>query len=187
MKALEKGSYDYLKKRKKIEVLKTISLFAVSAALFIAGYLTTKSKGNLLTVVAVLGCLPASKCAVNMIMNLKIKKCPIAIHTKIEQAVGTLNGYYNLYFTSYDRNFLITHLVITSNQIVAYSNVSSIKASDFEKHIEQVLSKDGIKDISVKLFMDLDKYITRLEQLNENFSETPAKEAVKRVLFSVSI
>ena len=82
---------------------------------------------------------------------------------------------------------MITHLVITSNQIVAYSNVSSIKASDFEKHIEQVLSKDGIKDISVKLFMDLDKYITRLEQLNENFSETPAKEAVKRVLFSVSI
>ena len=34
----------------------------------IAGYVTTKTKLNLLTVVAVLGCLPASRILVNLIM-----------------------------------------------------------------------------------------------------------------------
>ena len=60
-----KGTENYLNTQKKYEILRTILYFAISATLFIAGYLQTKTKVNLLTVVAVLGCLPASKSTVS--------------------------------------------------------------------------------------------------------------------------
>ena len=70
MTKAKKGEYSYLSWRKKQEILKTTVLFGISAAIFVMGYFSTGSKNNLLTVVAVLGCLPASKSAVSMIMNL---------------------------------------------------------------------------------------------------------------------
>ena len=187
MKSSQKGTFNYIDQKKKLEIIKTITFFALSAAIFTIGYVTTKTKGNLLTVVAVLGCLPASKCAVNMIMVLKIKKCSLDAKEKIIEAIGNLNGYYNLYFTSYDKNFSIAHLIVTTNSIIAFSEVSSINAADFEKHIEQILGKDGIKDMNVKLFTDLSKYVTRLNQLNESSVDIMEKENVKNLLFSVSL
>ena len=63
-----KGTEKYLDTQKKYELIRTLLYFGISASLFIGGYLQTKSKVNLLTVVAVLGCLPASKSAVSAIM-----------------------------------------------------------------------------------------------------------------------
>ena len=65
-----KGDYLYMQQKKKMGILKTICLFSISAALYIAGLVTVGSNKNYLTIVAVLGCLPASRSAVNMIMLL---------------------------------------------------------------------------------------------------------------------
>ena len=70
-----KGDYFYLQHKKKTETFKTIVFFGISALLYLAGYISTGSNKNYLTIVAVLGCLPASKSAVSMIMNLKVKPC----------------------------------------------------------------------------------------------------------------
>lgn len=45
--------------------------FGVSIGLYVMGYVTTGSNKNLLTIVAVLGCLPACKSLVNLILFLK--------------------------------------------------------------------------------------------------------------------
>ena len=63
-----KGSAGYLYQKKKKELMKTILEFGIVAALFVTGYVTTKTRLNLLTLVAVLGCLPASKALVGIIM-----------------------------------------------------------------------------------------------------------------------
>lgn len=187
MKKTQKGNYEYLNQKKKWEIGKTVALFALSVTIFLVGYFTTKTKANLLTVVAVLGCLPACKCAVNMIMVLRIKHCTAASFEKISKAQGRLNGYYHLYFTSYDKNYSITHLVVTSNSIIAYSESTSIKEADFTKHLNQLIAKDGIKDITIKLFTDLEKYCMRLEQLNEGSVDINENVALKNLLFSVSL
>ena len=49
-----KNTYGYINSQKKYELIRTIVYFGVSLSLFIAGYMATKSKMNLLTVVAVL-------------------------------------------------------------------------------------------------------------------------------------
>ena len=58
---MKKGRPGYLDSQKKKEILKTAMMFGLVIAIMATGYLTTHTKKNLLTVVAVLGCLPAGK------------------------------------------------------------------------------------------------------------------------------
>lgn len=187
MNKFTKGNELYLAREKKIEILKTIMCFGLSLALFIIGYITTKTKGNLLTVVAVLGCLPASKCAVSMIIHLKIKDCSEQLKEQLLLHTGNLNGYFNLYFTSYNINYPTSHLVITSNSILAYSESNKIIPNEFENHIQNLLKKDGISDISVKLFTDFPKYLLRLDELNNGTINLKENSKVKNLLFSTSL
>lgn len=79
MKKKEKGQPGYIKWRKEKYLIGTIAEFAVVIALVVLGYVQTKTKLNLLTVVAVVGCLPASKMLVEFIT--------IAPHQSIEKDI----------------------------------------------------------------------------------------------------
>ena len=68
-----KGTKNYLNTQKRYEVGRTILYFAISISLFIAGYINTGERLNLLSVVSALGCLPACKSLVDVIMFLKFK------------------------------------------------------------------------------------------------------------------
>ena len=61
-----RGTCGYLRTQKIYEILRTVLYFAISLSLFIAGWVSTGSRENLLTIVAVLGCLPACKSLVEM-------------------------------------------------------------------------------------------------------------------------
>lgn len=187
MKKNKKGSYGYLSAKKKSTTIITICMFAVSIALYIAGYVTTKSNANLLTVVAILGCLPASKSAVNMIMFLKTKECSENDHEAIASVIGSLNGYYDLYFTGYSKNFPIDHLVVTKNSILAYSSDKKITEKEFYEHMKDILNKERISDITVKLFTDRTKYLNRLKELNQSEADTTARQDLVSMLFQVSL
>lgn len=184
---VQKGMFGYLSYKKKMSTLVTFGMFALSLAIFVMGYVTTKTNANLLTVVAVLGCLPASKSAVSMIMYLKAKGCSEEDKTAIEGAIGSLDGYYDLYFTGYSKNFPTDHLVVTKNAIIAYSADKKITEKDFNEHMKDILNKERIHDITVKLFTDRAKYVNRLKELNQSEADTSARMDMVRMLFSVSL
>ncbi len=182
-----KGAYGYLAYKKKMSAIMTIGMFALSLAIFIMGYVTTKTNANYLTVVAVLGCLPASKSAVSMIMYLKAKGCSQEDKDAIEKVIGSLDGYYDLYFTGYQKNFPTSHLIVTQNSIIAYSSDVKITEKDFNEHMKDILNKERIHDITVKLFMDKDKYLNRLKELNQSEADTSARKDMVSMLFNVSL
>lgn len=184
---VQKGAYGYLAYKKKTSTIITIGMFAISIALYIAGYITTKTNANLLTVVAILGCLPASKSAVGMIMYLKAKGCSGEDNEAIDNVIGSLDGYYDLYFTGYQKNFPTDHLVVTQNSIIAYSSDTKITEKDFNEHMKDILNKERIHDITVKLFMDRDKYLNRLKELNQSETDTSARKDIVSMLFNVSL
>lgn len=62
MKRIEKGTPGYLDYKKKVEIIRTVIYFLLVAAIFTLGYVQTKTRSNLLTVVAILGCLPPAFC-----------------------------------------------------------------------------------------------------------------------------
>lgn len=184
---VQKGMFGYLSYKKKMTTIVTIGMFAISIALYIAGCVTTKTNANLLTVVAILGCLPASKSAVSMIMYLKAKGCREEDKAVIEAAIGSLNGYYDLYFTGYSKNFPTAHLIVTQNSIIAYSSDKKITEKDFNEHMKDILNKERIHDITVKLFTDRAKYVKRLNELNQSESDTSARMDMVKMLFNVSL
>ena len=187
MKKIPKGSFGYIAYKKKFTTIITIAMFAISVALYIAGYVTTKTNANALTIVAILGCLPASKSAVSMIMFLKAKGATVEDKNAIEEAKGTLYGYYDLYFTGYQKNFPTNHITVTKNSILAYSSDSKITEKDFNEHMKDVLNKERIHDITVKLFTDRDKYCNRLKELNNIESDTTARKDIVSMLYNVSL
>lgn len=160
-----KGSRDYLRIQRRYEVLRTVLYFGISLSLFAAGYFATGDKLNLLTIVAVLGCLPASKSAVNMIMFLRYKGLSQEAAAQIAPFEGELTCLYDMVFTSYSYTFVVGHMAVKGNTVCGYSEKKDFPEKDFQAHLEPILKADNHKNVSVKIFTDLDKYTERLKQL----------------------
>ena len=182
-----KGGRNYLRTQKKYEILRTCIYFGVSLSLFFAGYLTTKTRMNLLTVVAILGCLPASKSFISMIMYLRFPGCSKKAAEKIALHSHGLTELYDMVFTSYQKNYSISHLTVRGNTICGYTEDSKFSENDFYRHIDGILKTDGFKNVSVKIFTDLTKYLNRLGQLKELEPEASVTEGIVNTLKSVSL
>ncbi|MCM1537010.1 MAG: hypothetical protein NC254_01285 [bacterium] len=183
---VRKGCYGYIKNRKVLTCLFTLACFGVSLALFLIGWHVIGTKKNLWTVIAVLGCLPGAKSAVNAIMFLKAKGCSAEAHERILPHVGALCVYYDLQFTSYERTYQVDSLVIEGKNICGYTGSSKCRPELCEKHLRTQLEQSGHKDYTVKIFSSLDKYIDRLDGLRKE-SASSASGAVKEQLLALAL
>ena len=184
-----KGEKNYLNNQKTYEIIRTILFFALSAAVYLIGYLTTHTNKNLLTIVAVLGCLPAAKSAVNMIMFLRYKSCDKGLADRFEAASGDTLCAFDRVFTSYEKNYVVEHLAVRGGSIIGYAPKPAKKEfseTDFTKHLQTYLSAEKHTDVVIKIFNDPDKYIERLKSLSEN-SPKGNEEAIMSVLLSISL
>lgn len=189
MKKAIKGTFGYLSNKRTQVMIRTILFFGISLALLIAGIITTGSKKNLLTVVAVLGCLPACKSLVNLVMYLKAKGCSKEVRDVIAKEEGKLIGMFDMYFTSYKLNFSISHMVVEGKNICGYTEDEKMDTGACEKHLETMLKQGGYKDMTIKIFKDLPKYCERLKQLNAlEYEKTPDRDdEVRVVLYDISL
>ncbi len=180
-----KGTENYINTQKKYEIIRTLLYFGISISLFVAGYIQTGRKTNLLTVVAILGCLPASKSAVNAIMFLRFRSCSTEAASEIKRHCQGLHTLYDMVFTSYSKNYVVSHLAVRGNTVCGYSERPDFPENDFYKHIGNILKMDGLKDVSVKIFTDLNKYTDRLEQMERLEEDESRSGAVSKTLKSV--
>lgn len=162
-----KGTRGYLDTQKKFEIARTCIYFGISALIFIMGWISTKNRMNLLSIVAVLGCLPASKSAVEMIMYLRYRSCSQEYAEQIIDNKGKLLDAFDMVFTSYETNYSVSHIVVAGNNICGFSEDKSFKEQEFNKHITDILKLENYKNTSIKIFTDINKYIDRLNQLNQ--------------------
>ncbi|MBE5853094.1 MAG: hypothetical protein E7299_09165 [Lachnospiraceae bacterium] len=170
-----KGQYGYIKKQTRMELMKSIILFALSFSLYISGRITTGSNKNLLTIVAVLGFLPASQFAVRSIMFIRAKGCSEEIYQKVEKVSEGLASRFDLYLTSYKLNFQISHVVMKNKNLIGYTEDAKFDENACYEHLKTMFMKNGIKDITVKIFTDLDKYLERVENLKQSAMEEKTK------------
>lgn len=185
--AAYKGTHNYLKTQRLYEIARTILYFAISLALFLVGYFTTKSRLNLLTVVAVLGCLPACKSAVGMIMFLRYKGCSDESFDIIQKSSDGLAELYDMVFTSYDRNYSVAHIAVKGNTICGFTEDIRFDEQAFNKHIDGILKTDNFRDTSVKIYKDIKKYSERLMQMKELDADDSNTEGIISTLKSVAL
>lgn len=187
-KKINKGSYGYIDYQKKFSVIRTVLFFAISLAIYGLGYYSTGTGKNLLTVVAVLGCLPSCKSAVNAVMFFRATGCGQSAWEKISPYDDRLTGFYDMYFTSYQQNYPISHMVLKGNVICAYTESAKCDCNAGEKHIEQMLKQDGYKNMTVKIFDNLEKYVDRLGQLTKlDVEENKNRDDMIRMFYSITL
>lgn len=185
---VQKGSYGYIENRKVVTALRTLLFFVVCIGLYIMGYLTTGTSKNLLTIVAVLGGLPSCKSLVNLVMFLKAKGCSESLREQLTAYDEQLTTFYDMYFTSYQKNFPISHMTLKGNVLCGIIESPKCDCNEAQKHLEQMLTQEGIKNMTVKIYSQTSKYTDRLSQLMMlTAEEHKKKDGIISLLFSISI
>lgn len=183
-----KGTKNYLNSQKKYEIIRTIVYFGISISLYVAGYVTTKTNMNLLTVAAILGCLPGCKSLVGMIMFLRFKSLPENVAEDIEKHTEELVCLCDMVFTTYDKTFQIGHMILRGNTVIGYAlPQKKYDEAVLIKHLTDTLALDGITGVTFKFFEDLNKYTQRAQQLKALEDNDKLNESVRKTLTSVSL
>lgn len=187
-KRTTKGSFGYLKGRRRETILWTTLLFVVSATLFIGGIVATGSKKNFLTVVAVLGILPAARSLIDSIMYCKAKPCKKEWYEKYQELIAKFTyGYYDLVFTTYDRAYNVPVLVIREGNVCGLTFDSKKPLKELEEHIQSCLKKEK-RNAHVAIFDKEEDFLKRVEQLTRLEEKEQRKDAdIARILFEISL
>lgn len=168
---IPKGEYGYTDAHKRTQLIKTLILFLLPAAIFTIGYCTSHTRMNLFTVVAVVGCLPACKETVNLIMFWNRHSLSRELHEQIAPHVQTLSHAWELVLTTYDKNYPISSLVIRGNEVAGYTPSKEPDLRALESHIIKVLKENGLSGVHVHIFTDLKTYLERTDALGRREPE----------------
>ena len=165
MKKVRKGSYGYIRYAKLKTFLITFILFAVPLLIYVTGYVQTRTRLNLFTFVAILGCLPACKSLVSLIMIMMQKSMSEDTYREAEAAAGDLVAGYELVFTAYEHTTPVNALVICGDQVVCYTPDGKADAAYLEKHLSRILTLNGFPSAQPKVIKDFRKYLQRVSEI----------------------
>ena len=169
MKA-KKGDFGYIRREKIKRLLTTLILFAIPLAAFVGGVLVTKTKNNIITVIALVGCLPACRSLVSTIMMWMQKTMDAAAYEKIRAHAGNLVMAYEMYLTTYEKSTFVESFAVCGNKVVGYSSRMEGSPQFVEQHVKKILKQNGYKT-DVKVMTELKPYLERLDYLNEHQEE----------------
>lgn len=186
-----KGNPEYIKKRKKSVMIKAFFEFGIVLALLILGIIETGSRMNVLTIVAVLGCLPASKALVEVIMLFPHHSVAEDIVTQIQEKAEFLTVAYDMVITSKDKIMPIDCVAISDNTICGYTSSSKVDIVYAAKYIKQILGENQFQKVSVKIFNQYEPFLTRIADMN-GLAETEnqnrkKEERIRQVILNISL
>ena len=189
---IQKGDAGYIGQRKKRVIIKTILEFGVVIALLLLGIWQTGDRLNLLTVVAILGCLPASKALVELIMIVPHHSVSQVIADEIQLKGEHLTCAFDMVFTSEKKIMPVESLVISNHTVCGYTSNIKADTNGIAAHIKKYLNANKWNKVSVKIFDNYGNYVKRIEDMNEisdkeNKELKEQEEAIKQVILSLSL
>lgn len=189
---ITKGEAGYLEVRRKQLIIKAVLEFGIVLALLGLGIWQTGTRLNLLTLVAVLGCLPASKALVEVIMILPHHSTAPETASEISKKTGLLTTVFDLVFTSQKKIMPVDSILILDNTICGYTSNKKTDAVYAGKHIRQILEQNKYSKVSVKIFTDYKSFLKRAEEMEcmaeENRPKTEKKEqAIRQIILNISL
>ncbi len=168
---VKQGDYEYFNKKRQKETIKTLIYFGISLSLFVAGYAATKTKANLLTIVAVLGLLPASKSCV----------CSPADYEFLKDTLEHFKHAYGLVFTSYKTTYEVAGCIVKNGYIYGFLTNHKDMGKDLEEHIGGIVKQNGYQ-ATIGMFSDKEDFLNRLKQLQDKKTENEENDEKLMVL-----
>lgn len=175
MKKKTKGEWGYIDYQRKRVLLITLVLYVCAIGIYLLGYLTLHTNKSIWSILAVLAVLPASKSMVNLIMFLRFRSLNMSDFEEYKEAGSDAPALYEAPFTTYEKTFFTEALMCRNNTVsVCYLGKPGKKDSHdkdmkaLSDHLVNVLSNDGFKDATVKVFDSKKDYCNRLTKINES-------------------
>lgn len=166
----KKGEWGYFDSEKKRKIAQTVILFCIPLLILSTSFLYFRTQKNVLTVVAMVGMIPASMSLVSVIMFLMRKSLPEEEYRELSTHEGSLTVAYELYMTSEKRNALVDCLVICGNEVVGYVSDPKTDVRFAQDHLQNMLRADGFK-VAVRMLGDRKRFIERMDSLNAHADE----------------
>lgn len=163
MKRKEKGSCGYIRWQKFYTTIRTILLFALALGLYAAGYITTGTNKNLLTIIAVLGLLPASKSMVNMIMFLRYRSVSEDLFEKYEKEKEDLVLLYEMILTTAKQAYFLPVMAYRNRTLCAFCPGSG-DLKGLEDHLTEAMKTEHVETF-VKIFPDERLFLDRIQSM----------------------
>jgi len=167
-----KGEYGYIRSQKLVRTLRTAASFALVALIFLIGMALNKGdRKNIYTVIAMVGCIPASMSLVSMIMIWMRRNTDPELHKETEEAAGDMPVYYELFLTTRDRNLYLDAAVVADDSIAAFTldKVTDQGLHYMEDHIRKTLRAEGCRNMVVKIFTDRKRFLMRIAEMKKNW------------------
>ena len=187
-----KGSVGYIRNKKKKSILKTVLSFGIVFAIFFLGISQTGNRLNSLTIVSILGCLPASKSLVELIMLIPHRSVDVDKIHSLKIKTNLLTKVYELVFTSEKHIMPVEYIVISDNIICGYTSKKKIDVDFFTKYLKQHLAANDISNVKVVLYKEYSEFESYVSGLNSRttIEKTDAKrleEKIREVLLNLSL
>lgn len=188
----EKGHPGYIHSRKMKYLLWAVVEFAIVIALVVIGIIQTGSRMNLLTVVAIVGCLPAAKMLVEYITMAPYHSIAPEKGKEIEEKAPLLTKAYDLVITSPEKVMQIDAVVISGHTICGYTSNEKTDEAKTAQYIKEVLHNHKYEKVTVKVFHDYVAFLSRAEGMNsiaaiEQPENRRRERRIRRLLLSTSM
>lgn len=191
MAKMQKGRPGYIRVRKIRYLLGAIVEFAVVIALLVLGYMQTGSRLNLFTVIAVVGCLPASKMLVEFITMAPYGSVSSDIYKELEKKAPLPPRAYDLILTSPEKVMPVSVMFFCGHTICGYAQSDRVDEAKCAGYIREMLEKNGYEKMTVKIFHDYKAFLARAEGMNNitavEQKERKLEENIKKIILTLSM
>ena len=189
---IEKGLPGYLKARRNKILIQTLVEFGLVLLILAIGLLYYHTRLNVFTVVAVVGCLPASKALVELIAILPYQSVEPQKAKEIEEKSSLLTTAYDLLMTSREKIMPVDAVAISGHTVFGYAPNKKTNPEDAAAYIRKTLSENHFDKMTIKIFPDYVPFLSRVEGMQNIMeieqSDTKKKEeAIRRILLNISM
>lgn len=198
MKKVSKGKFGYTLSHRKWQIMKMSLYIMLALAIFLVGWITTKTTKNLLSIIAICGALPISKEMVGVIMSFKRKPMDKKLYEQISAKAGELEQVYELLFTTQDKSYAVEAAIVEGRDVICYTVDSKCEVTALQKHLVKMLTANDYKQ-NVKVFTDLKKFLDRVADLerrekevipykqNPTYPDLNRDQLIKHLLLALSV
>ncbi|MCI8292820.1 MAG: hypothetical protein HFH53_04715 [Hespellia sp.] len=188
----KKGTPGYLDHQLKIEILKAIVSFALVLAILFLGIMQTGSRLNLLTIVAILGALPASHVLVGVIVRFPHRSISDEVAKEIQEKAPNILVIYDLIITSSEKVMPVDCIAISEHTVCGYTRSKKVDLVYAASHIKNILSQNGYTKMTVKIFDGYTPFLARAEGMNaiaevDRTENREREEQIRRLILNISM
>lgn len=185
MRLKSKGTLGYIKNRKLARGAAVIIGAVLIIAIFLTGYITTKTRNNLLTIGAILAVLPTAKFAVLFIMLLPYHSQSKEAYDEVAAACkDRAQVLTETVLTTTEKVMPVDFFVIKDNCIIGYTANKKCDIPFTERFLSENMKQNGHK-VTVKIWDDKKKFLSRISSLAAAESKDGQEERDREIAGTV--